>query len=321
MRDVFSLVVDDIRQEAEDVKSFYLRNNASAPLPDVDPGAHVELILPDGRLRSYSLSNMPDHRGLYRLTVARDRGGSGGSIYMHDKVRVGDVVQASSQVNNFKLNVDAPSSLFIAGGIGITPFVPMIASLNELRRPWRLIYSARTRHRAALLNDLSQLEAAGVGQVELNFNEEPGGVLLNIAKIITELQPEQHVYCCGPEPMLDSFRSEVSAKGIADSRVHYEYFKGNVDAATDGNFDVLCSRSNLTVHVKAGQTILNALTSAGIDIPFACSEGICGSCKTKVIEGIPDHRDLILSSTERNKNNVMYVCCSGSRSQRLVLDC
>lgn len=315
-----AMIVTKISDEAEGIKSLYLEFQDGGKSPNIDPGAHVEIELQDGLIRSYSLSNAPEHRNLYRITVARDINSSGGSIFLHDSVRVGDILQVSEQLNNFKLDTDAEFSLFIAGGIGVTPFVPMIARLNELNRAWRIVYTARTRNRAALLDDLAWLEGQGRGKVELNFNEEPGGTLIDLPTVLGSIPKGSHVYCCGPEPLLEKFRAVAAEHKIDDECVHFEYFSGHVDAATAGGFEVVCAKSKLTVQVMEGQTILSALIAAGLDIPFACSEGICGSCKTSVLEGEPDHRDLILSSKERQANDVMYVCCSGSQSKRLVLD-
>lgn len=307
--------------EAEGIISLYLRAADGTPLPPADPGGHIDLFLPNGISRSYSLSNMPQDSGIYRLTVARDVNSRGGSQYLHDSIRVGDTIEISAQHNNFELVEDAPQSVFIAGGIGITPFIPMMARLNECGRSWLLHYSARTRQRAALLDDISQLEQAGEGEVRLNFDEEPGGKILDLAAILSSLADGSHVYCCGPEPMLNAFRAGADKVGLDDQQVHFEYFKGDVDKAEGGGFTVVCRQSNVTVQVEPGDTILESLASAGVDLPSSCEQGICGACETRVLEGEPDHRDLILSQKEQDANNKMFICCSGSKSASLILDC
>lgn len=322
MTELISTVqVFKLRLESDGIISIFLRSLDGNALPPAEPGGHIDVFLPNGLSRSYSLSNMPEDIGIYRLTVARDLRSRGGSAYLHDVVKLGDTLDISAQHNNFALVEDAPLSVFIAGGIGVTPFIPMMARLNELGRPWVLNYSVRTQQRAALLNDILQLEKGGIGEVRLNFDEEPGGKMLDLAAIVSSLANNAHVYCCGPEPMLNAFRSAAENAGVADARVHFEYFQGNVDKADAGGFTVICQKSDVTVQVKPGQTILKALESVGIDVPFSCEQGICGACETVVLEGEPDHRDLILSHQEQEENKKMFICCSGSKSDRLVLDC
>lgn len=309
-----------IRYEAQGVLSFVLRRPDGAPLPPIDPGAHVDLHLPNGLMRSYSLSNGLGDAGAYRLTIARDAKSSGGSIWLHDQLRVGQLLEVSAPRNNFTLATAAPYSVFIAGGIGVTPFLPMIVSLNMAGKPWRLHYCVRTRDRAALLEELEALAADGMGELVPNFDEEPNGAMLDLGAVLAGLPADAHVYCCGPGGMLDAFRAGAQAADIAEERVHFEYFSGDVAAATDGGYVVECRQSSKEVVVQPGQTILEALKAAGIDVPFSCEEGVCGACETRILSGVPDHRDLILSERERSEGKTMMVCCSGSKSERLVLD-
>lgn len=308
-----------VRYEAVDILSFLLQ-----PLDDqlpgsVGPGSHVDVHLPNGMMRSYSISNGPDLAEGYRLTVARDAASRGGSVFMHDSLRVGQILQISKPRNNFELAEDAPMSVFFAGGIGVTPFLPMVARLNEIGKPWRLHYCVRTRDRTALLKELQDLAAAGRGELCPNYDEDPAG-MLDLGKTLAEISEDAHVYCCGPTPMLTAFRERAAALGIADSRVHFEYFSSEVENATEGGFTIVLHKSGDEIAVEPGQTILDALIRHGIDVPYSCEEGICGACETRVIEGIPDHRDMILSEAEREEGKTMMVCCSGSKSPRLVLD-
>jgi vanillate O-demethylase ferredoxin subunit len=316
----FPMRIAAIRPEAEGVISLLLEQPDGTPLPPVDPGAHVDLHLANGLNRSYSLSNGPADAGRYRLTIARDANSSGGSAFIHDVLKAGDTVAVSAPRNNFALALDAPASLFIAGGIGITPFVPMVAALNAAGRPWTLHYCVRTRGRAALLGELEALAAAGPGRLITNFDEEPGGTMLDLAGVLKAAAPGTHVYCCGPTGMLDAFRAAASAAGIDSDHVHFEYFSADVDKATEGGFTVVCQKSGVSLVVKPGETILQTLEAAGIDAPFSCEEGVCGSCETRVISGIPDHRDMILTPKERAENRTMMICCSGAKTPTLVLD-
>lgn len=307
-----------ISYEATDILSFTLQP-LGGQMPDtIDPGSHIDVHLPNGLMRSYSLSNGPAHTSGYRLTVARDPSSRGGSAFMHDDLRVGQILQISRPRNNFTLAEDAPLSVFFAGGIGVTPFVPMIARLNELNRPWLLHYCVRTKDRAALLPELRVLAAAGSGELAANYDQDDG--ILDLTKALAGVPADAHVYCCGPTAMLSAFRSDADALGIASHQVHFEYFSSDVENATEGGFTIVLGKSGDEIAVQAGQTILQALTEHGVNVPYSCEEGICGACETSVIEGIPEHRDKILSDAERECGKTMMVCCSGSKSPRLVLD-
>jgi vanillate O-demethylase ferredoxin subunit len=306
--------------EAVDVISFLLAPIDRPTGGKIDPGAHIDVHLPVGMMRSYSLSNKALDEDVYRITVARDANSKGGSLFMHESLRVGQVVDISAPRNNFVLNEQAPMSTFIAGGIGVTPFVPMIAGLNALGRKWQLHYCVRTRDRAALLGELEQLKNAGSGELFLNFDGEPDGKMLDLPTVLASLPGDTHVYCCGPTGMLDAFRAGASAANFPSEQVHFEYFSSNVESATEGGFRVILQKSGLEVTVAAGETILQAVTKSGIYVPYSCEEGICGACETRVISGVPDHRDMILSDYERAEGKIMMICCSGSKSAELVLD-
>lgn len=314
-------IVMSMHLEARDIVSLRLRRADGGDFPPVDPGSHIDMVLPNGLSRSYSLSNTSQDTGSYRITVARDVSSRGGSSYIVDKLRVGNQVEISAPRNNFGLETDADFSLFVAGGIGITPFVSMISRLNEYSRRWRLHYCVRTRDRVALLDDLTRLAETGNGELLLNFDEEPGGRLLDLEGAISAVPSSAHLYCCGPVGMLNAYRAAAEAARFEDKQVHYEYFSSDVEKAAEGGFTVVCQRSGKTVAVKPGQTILKALADAGVNVSSSCEEGVCGSCETRVIEGQPDHRDMILSAKEREEGKKIIICCSGAKSSRLVLDC
>jgi ferredoxin-NADP reductase len=315
-----SVRVIAIRYEAAGISSFVLRRIDGLPFPAVDPGAHIEIQLPIGSTRSFSLSNGRADQGDYRLTVAREAQGTGGSAFMHDNIKVGDLFTITGPRNNFALVKDAAQSIFIAGGIGVTPFIPMLAALNESGRAWKLIYFAKTKSRAALLIEIEDLAAAGHGEVACNFTGEPGGRKFEIGGILAAAAPGAHVYCCGPTGMLDNFRTNAERHRLAPERVHFEYFGNDVKASTEGGFTVVLQRSGKEVIVRAGQTILEAIEAIGIDVPHSCMEGICGTCETKIISGVPDHRDMVYTERQRKETKAMMICCSGAKSERLVLD-
>lgn len=317
---LFQVRVVQIRYEATDTLSYFLRPLDGSALPPVEPGAHVDVHLTGALMRSYSLSNGVGDDGSYRLTVARDAKSKGGSTFMHDALRVGQTIEISAPRNHFALDEAAPFSLFFAGGIGVTPFVPMARRLNALGRPWRVHYSVRTPDRAALLGELEALAGRGEGELLPNYDEVPGGRMLDLRALIDGAPSGAHLYCCGPIGMLDAFRKTAEAAGVPGERVHFEYFSSNVESATEGGFTVVMAKSGKEVVVPAGQTILHAVNAAGANVPFSCEEGVCGACETKVIEGVPDHRDMILTDRERSENKTIMVCCSGAQSARLVLD-
>lgn len=307
-----------IEYAAEDILSFTLRPMNGALPERIDPGSHVDVHLPNGMMRSYSLSNGPGQRHGYRLTVARDANSRGGSVYMHDKLRVGQILEISQPRNNFELAEQASLSVFFAGGIGVTPFIPMIARLNEIGREWRLYYCARNRERAALVDEILQLEADGSGQFIAHHDDTDG--IFDLKAALSSMPAEVHVYCCGPKGMLDAFRSGAQEAGIASDHVHFEYFNADVESATEGGFVVVLNQSGIEINVEPGQTLLHALIQHNVNISYSCEEGICGACEVHVLDGVPDHRDMVLNDQEKQANKTMMVCCSGSKSARLVLD-
>lgn len=287
-------------------------------LPPFSAGAHIDLHLntPQGPLvRSYSLLNDPRETHRYCLGINRDAKSRGGSSHVHELLRVGEVLTISAPRNHFPLDETAPHNVFIAGGIGITPMLSMIARSQALGTPWTLYYAARTREHAGFLE---RLENAAGGQVALNFDQAPGGKVLDLNAIVATLPAGAHVYCCGPIPMLQAY--EAATAGLPSGRVHKEYFAAKGAPASEGGFTVELARSQKTLQVPAGKTILDCLIEIHAEPTFSCREGICGTCEVRVLEGTPDHRDMVLSDSERAADNRMMVCCSGAKSPKLVLD-
>jgi ferredoxin-NADP reductase len=315
-----ALRVAEIRYETEGVSSFVLRHENGAPLPFATPGSHIDLNLPNGLVRSYSISNATRDCGAYRLTVAHDPNGAGGSMFLRQGVKVGDILTAARPKNNFPLVELASHSLFIAGGIGITPFLPMMTALNSGRCRWTLLYCAKSRDRAPLLDEIEALALFGFGELNLQLTGQNGGCRLDLKAALAGLPEGTHVYCCGPNSMLSDFLSAAASNGLPPDRVHVEYFANEIEAATDGGFTVILQKSGKELFVESGETILEAVEAAGIAVPQSCLEGLCGSCETRVIEGVPDHRDMVLSERDKQSSRTMMICCSGTKSRRLVLD-
>ena len=300
--------------EAPAIVSYDLRPLESGELPPFTAGAHVDLTLPSGLIRSYSLTNPQSERHRYVIAVQKDRASRGGSKWVHENFRPGDVLTVNGPRNNFVLNETAEKTLFIAGGIGITPILSMIERLSSLGRDWELVYCARKRADTAFAE---QLGAWG-SRVKFNFDEEPGGRMLDIAATVRAAPPNAHLYCCGPLPMLSAFESATA--DLPRERVHVEYFTAKEPPAVQGGFKVVLAKTGREFVVAPGKTILDTLLDAGLDIPYSCMEGVCGTCETKVLEGTPDHRDLILTEEEHAAGKIMMICCSGSKSEKLVLD-
>jgi vanillate O-demethylase ferredoxin subunit len=316
--ELLSVQLRAIRYEAQGVHSFELAATGAQELPPFTAGAHIDLHLAPGLVRSYSLCNSQDERHRYVIGINRDRASRGGSVHAHDRLRVGEQLTISAPRNNFPLDESAPHSVLIAGGIGVTPLLSMARRLAALGRPWELYYCARSHAAAAFLDTLRELKAASPqGTLHLHFDDRAGGVL-DLAGVVVRAPQGTHFYCCGPLPMLAAF--EAACEPLPHGQVHVEYFTAKEAPATAGGFEVELARSHRVVHVPEGKTVLDALLEAGVDVPYSCLQGVCGSCETRVLSGTPDHRDLVLTREEQEANNTMMVCCSGSKSPRLVLD-
>jgi vanillate O-demethylase ferredoxin subunit len=285
-------------------------------LPAFTAGAHINLKLPGELSRSYSLTNGPQTRDRYTIAVNRDAASRGGSAYIVEQLKVGDVLPVDPPHNTFPLVEDAELSAFFAGGIGITPILAMIRQLEAFGRPWRLFYATRNRASAAFVAELEALEARTSGRVHLHFDDEAGKVM-PLLKLAAGVPKAAHVYCCGPSKMIETFKA--SAGWRPEDNVHVEHFAGS-NARPTTAFDVLLQRMGREFHIPAGESILQVLMDNDIHVAHSCGEGVCGSCETVVLEGVPDHKDNVLSPRERAANNVMMICCSGAQTDRLILD-
>lgn len=305
--------IKKIEWEAEGINSYVLVPLDGGEMPAFEPGAHVDVVLQPGLTRSYSLVNNPRDRDYYEIAVHHAIDSRGGSRHIHQVWKVGEIVEISAPKNNFPMVEDASHTVLIAGGIGITPMLPMIARLEELGRSWELHYVAATPERAAYVSRLSPYAAANVV-----YDGIEGGAKLDLAVSSASAPDDAHLYCCGPAGMLDAF--VAINKGRPGGNVHIEYFSAETEVATDGGYSLELSRTGKTIEVGEGDTMLDALLSAGVNVGFACSEGVCGTCQVKVLSGAPDHRDHFLTDEEKAANSSVMVCCSGSKSAKLVLD-
>jgi vanillate O-demethylase ferredoxin subunit len=315
---ILEVRVKRIGYEAENINSYELVAPTGGELAPFTAGGHIDLHLSNGMIRSYSLVNDQCERHRYVIAVNRDAAGRGGSSFVHDSIRAGDIITVSHPRNNFALHEEAEHSVLIAGGIGITPLLSMVRRLETLERSWELFYAARTRVAAAFLDELDALRPNVHLNLRVDFDDERSGRVFDLAAIVKKAPAPAHLYCCGPLPMLAAFEA-ATADRPAD-HVHVEYFQVRQAPAIEGGFEVKLARSNRRILVEAGKTILDALLDAGIAVNYACTEGVCGTCETRVLEGIPDHRDQFLSKEEQAANKTVMICCSGVKSGTLVLD-
>ncbi|MGC2777440.1 MAG: PDR/VanB family oxidoreductase [Bradyrhizobium sp.] len=284
-------------------------------VPRWQAGAHVRVALPNGGDRPYSLMALPDlPEGALALGVLREEASTGGSRFMH-ALKIGDVVKASEPVNNFHLHEGAAPALLFAGGIGVTPILSMAAELTARASPYRLHYAGRSRGLLAFLPHLQEICANG-----LSVHYDSDESRLDIAAALGDAAADSHIYVCGPAGMIDAVKAAALAEGVPADRVHYELFRAEQPSSPDLPFEVELKSTGQVVRVAAGQTIIQALEAAGLDVLYDCQRGDCGICQCGVIAGVPDHRDVILSDDEKASNKVMQICVSRAKSERLVLD-
>ncbi len=298
---------------AEGVVALTVREATGQPLPAWDPGAHVDLIIGDVATRQYSLCGDPDDASSYRLGILRDPKGSGGSLHVHDVLAAGDLVRIRGPRNNFPL-VPSPRYLFIAGGIGITPMLPMVRAARAAGADWRLVYGGRERASMAFLDELGEH-----GDRVMVWPQDERG-LLPLADLLGTPEPETLVYCCGPEPLLGAV--EAACSGWPAGSLHVERFVARPlsEPVRDEPFEVRLERSGLTLTVPTDRSVLSVLEEAGVPVLSSCGEGTCGTCETPVLDGIPDHRDSVLDAAQREAGDCMMICVSRSATPRLVLD-
>jgi ferredoxin-NADP reductase len=301
-----------IEDPADGVRVLRMARPNGADLPEWEPGAHLEFLLPDGTRRQYSLCGPRTTRAEWTIGVLRSRPSRGGSAYLHEQVDVGQMLTVTGIRNLFPL-VSADEYIFVAGGIGITPLLPMIEFADTVGISWRLYYGGRSRQSMAFLERLARYG----DRVVVSPKDECGRLDLRAA--LAAARPGTHVYACGPEPLLVALQ-ERSAE--AELELHVERFEAvaPVIPAESTGFEIELAQTGVTKHIPADQSIVDVLDETGIAILTSCREGICGTCETKVLGGVPDHRDSILSEEERRNGETMMVCVSRSLSPRLVLD-
>ncbi|HSW08457.1 PDR/VanB family oxidoreductase [Aquabacterium sp.] len=304
---------------AQDICVFELVAADGAALPPFTAGAHIDVQLPGGLTRQYSLCNPPHETQRYQIGVLRDAASRGGSLAMHEQIQAGQQLTISAPKNHFPLVAGAGRSLLLAGGIGVTPILCMAEALGAAGADFEMHYCTRSRTHAAFLDRLAAAPFAS--QVSLHFDDEAPAQRLDIAALLASVSADTHLYVCGPKGFIEAVLASARAQGWAEARLHCEFFAGEViNVDTDAAFEVELKRSGRVVTVPKGITIVKALGDAGIDVMVSCEQGVCGTCLTPVLEGQPDHRDSYLTPEEQAANDQMLLCCSRAKSARLLLD-
>ncbi|RUM97146.1 oxidoreductase [Pseudaminobacter arsenicus] len=312
--DQLSLKVEAVEVEAEGVLSLVLTDGFGGALPAWEPGAHIDLILSPDMTRQYSLCGDPAERDRWRIGVLLAPDSRGGSQFVHTRLHAGDIVQVVGPRNNFRL-VEAEHHLFIAGGIGITPILPMIREVAAKGGRWTLLYGGRTENSMAFVKEIQELSG---GDVHLVPQDKYG--LLDLKRFLAAHKPGQVVYCCGPSPLIDAV--EALCAGWPSGSLHQERFapRARQEVGEDGEFEVELASSGRTLSVPAGKSLLKVLEEAGCKISNSCRAGICGTCLVKVLDGVPEHNDDLLDDEQRESGTVILPCVSRSKTKTLILD-
>lgn len=307
------------RVEAVDICTFELVSVDGSPLPPFSAGSHVDVQLPGGLTRQYSLCNDPCESHRYLIGVLRDPASRGGSRAMHDQVAEGQVLQISPPRNHFPLAHGASRHLLLAGGIGVTPILCMAERLAHAGADFEMHYSTRSADRTAFRERIAGSTFAR--RVHFHFDDGDAAQKLPLAALVATPESGVHLYVCGPKGFMDAVLSAARANGWPETQLHYEFFAGEVaSSGADAPFEVQLASSGRMVFVDSGKTVVQALLDAGVDVAVSCEQGVCGTCLTRVLEGVPDHRDMYLTPEEQAANDQFTPCCSRAKTPRLVLD-
>ena len=305
--------------EAEGICSFELQAVDGRPLPAFGAGSHVDVQVPGGIVRQYSLCNDPGETHRYLIAVLKDAASRGGSAAMHERVKEGDTLTISAPTNHFALAHDAGEHLLLAGGIGITPLLCMAERLAVTGADFELHYATRSRARTAFVDRIAASSFAP--RVHFHFDDGDAAQRLDLAQLLAAPRPGRHLYVCGPQGFMDAVLAGARAAGWPEPQLHWEFFgAAPADTANDGGFEVQLASSGRVIMVAKDQSVAQALEAAGVIVPTSCEQGVCGTCLTRVLAGEPDHRDLYLTPEEQAANEQFTPCCSRAKSPRLVLD-
>jgi vanillate O-demethylase ferredoxin subunit len=321
MSSILVTVAKKIR-EAEDICSFELVGQGGAPLPPFSAGAHIDVRVNDSITRQYSLCNSPSERHRYVIGVLKDPNSRGGSTAMHEDVKEGDTLEISAPKNHFPLEV-APHTLLLAGGIGVTPILCIAERLAETGASFDMHYCTRGRERTAFYERI--VGSPFAARVAFHFDDGAPAQKLDLAAVLRGSPVGTHLYVCGPGGFIDHVKNTARELGWGAERVHFEYFGASpamlAGGLTDGaQFQVKIASTGACYTVPGGRTVVQVLHEAGLAVPVSCEQGVCGTCITRVLEGVPDHRDLYFTDEEHAANDQFTPCCSRAKTPVLVLD-
>ncbi|HKX95779.1 MAG TPA: PDR/VanB family oxidoreductase [Methylibium sp.] len=303
---------------AEGVAAFELRHADGAPLPPFDAGAHIDVELPNGLVRQYSLCNRPGETARYCIGVLREDAGRGGSRCVHEALHEGTGLRISAPKNHFRL-VAARYAILLAGGIGVTPLLAMAEALTAADASFEMHYCSRSRARTAFVERIAAAPYAA--RVAFHHDDGADAQKFDARAVLAAPAADTHLYVCGPKGYMDHVIATAKALGWAADHIHFEYFAGApVDHSADDAFEIELAASGRVVPVPAGQTVIAALAAAGVEVPVSCEQGVCGTCILKVVGGTPDHRDMYFSDAEHAANDQFTPCCSRSKTPRLVVE-
>ncbi|MGH8436279.1 MAG: PDR/VanB family oxidoreductase [Pseudomonas sp.] len=316
---MFPVQVSAITREAEGILTFALSGLQNEALPAFSAGSHIDVLVPNGFVRQYSLCNDSSETHRYLIGVLHDPTSRGGSKGMHELLQEGDQLHISTPKNHFALVEDASKSLLLAGGIGITPLLCMAERLSHTGGDFEMHYCTRTLQRTAFYERIRS--GSFVSKVAFHFDQEGPESRLNINDILAAQPGNCHLYVCGPKGFMDAMLNAAKTFGWPGDRLHYEFFSAEVvHEDGDSPFEVKLFSSGMVIQVQSDQTVVQALAGAGVDLPTSCEQGVCGTCLTRIIEGVPDHRDMFLTPEEQAKNDQFLPCCSRAQTSMLLLD-
>lgn len=305
--------------EAVDICSYELVTVDGKDLPTFSAGSHIDVLLPNGITRQYSLCNDPMESHRYHIAVLKDAATRGGSQAMHEAVQQGDILQISAPKNHFPLVHEADNSLLLAGGIGVTPILCMAQRLAISGVSFEMHYCARSKERMAFHQRISG--ATFADKVSFHFDDGAPDQKLDMVALLAKPKAGTHLYVCGPKGFMDAALRIARAAGWPEQQLHYEFFSAEViHLDNDGSFDVQLASSGKIVRVAKDKTVFEALADAGVQIETSCEQGVCGTCLTRVLQGTPDHRDSFMTPQEHALNDQFTPCCSRAKSALLVLD-
>lgn len=314
---MIEVIVRDCIPETADVRRLVLTTPDGSPLPAFEAGAHIDVHLPNGMTRQYSLFSDPAQRDAYHIGVLKDKASRGGSQWIHDALMPGARLRISPPRNLFPLAKQAKRHLLFAGGIGITPILSMARHLSGAGEAFELFYSVRSADYAAFAPDAATW--AGPDRFHL-ITDAPEAALQRFAPVLAAPDDDTHLYVCGPAGYIDAILTLARQSGWTEGQLHKESFGALPSTGADGAFTVQLARSGKTIEVAPDQTVIKALLDNGIIIPYSCEQGVCGTCLTPVLSGTPDHRDQYLTDEERAANDQFTPCCSRALTPELVLD-